>query len=112
MNVTSSTVESITIIEATGSIDSKTAPEFERTALAAIQGQSEVIIDLTNVEFLSSAGLRVLLMIYRQVKAKNGKVVLVGTSEEILDIMANTGFLSFFLTADTLETGIATLKAA
>ncbi|GAB4029221.1 anti-sigma factor antagonist [Spirosoma gilvum] len=112
MNVTSSTVESITILEATGSIDSKTAPEFERMALTAIQGQSEVLLDLTNVDFLSSAGLRVLLMIYRQVKAKNGKVVLVGTSEEILDIMANTGFLSFFLTAATLEEGIATLKAA
>ena len=112
MNVTSSTVDSIIVIEASGSIDSKTAPEFERTAMAAVQGQSEVIIDLTNVEFLSSAGLRVLLMIYRQVKAKSGKVVLVGTSEEIQDIMANTGFLSFFSTADTMQEGIDILKAA
>lgn len=112
MNVTSSTVENTTVIEASGNIDSKTAPEFERTAMAAIQGQSEVIIDLTNVEFLSSAGLRVLLMIYRQVKAKSGKVVLVGTSEEIQDIMSNTGFLSFFLTADTLSEGLTTLKGA
>jgi len=112
MNVTSSTVDSITIIEATGSIDSKTAPEFERNALTAIQGQSAVIIDLSNVEFLSSAGLRVLLMIYRQVKAKNGKVVLVGTSEEIQDIMANTGFLTFFSLAETMQEGIDILKAA
>ena len=112
MNVTSSIVEDITVIEASGSIDSKTAPEFERAAMAAIQGQNEVIIDLTHVEFLSSAGLRVLLMIYRQVKAKSGSVVLVGTSEEIQDIMANTGFLTFFITADTLQEGLTTLKAA
>jgi anti-sigma B factor antagonist len=112
MNVTSSTVEAITVIEASGSIDSKTAPEFERTAIAAIQGQKEVIIDLTNVEFLSSAGLRVLLMIYRQIKTQSGKVVLVGTSEEIQDIMSNTGFLSFFITVDTLDEGIKTLKAS
>ncbi|GAB2558091.1 anti-sigma factor antagonist [Spirosoma aerophilum] len=112
MNVTSRTAEAITVIEASGSIDSKTAPEFERIAIAAIQGQKEVIIDLTDVEFLSSAGLRVLLMIYRQVKASSGKVVLVGTSEEIQDIMANTGFLSFFITVDTLDEGIKTLKAA
>ncbi|WP_338875570.1 STAS domain-containing protein [Spirosoma sp. SC4-14] len=112
MNVTSSTVDDITVIEATGSIDSKTAPEFERNAIAAIQGKSAAIINLSNVDFLSSAGLRVLLMIYRQIKAQNGKVVLVGTSEEILDIMANTGFLSFFITAETLEEGIKTLKAA
>ncbi|GAB3277784.1 STAS domain-containing protein [Larkinella harenae] len=112
MNVTSSTVDTITLIEAAGSIDSKTAPDFERTALTAIQGQSEVIIDLTNVDFLSSAGLRVLLMIYRQVKAKNGKVVLVGTSEEIQDIMANTGFLAFFSLAETLDEGLTILKTA
>ena len=112
MNVTSSKVEDITVIEASGNIDSKTAPEFERTALAAILGQSKVMIDLTNVEFLSSAGLRVLLMIYRQVKAKNGNVVLVGTSEEIQDVMSNTGFLSFFITVETPQEGLQTLKAA
>lgn len=112
MNVTSKLADDITVIEASGNIDSKTAPEFERTAIAAIQGQSNVIIDLTNVEFLSSAGLRVLLMIYRQVKAKSGNVVLVGTSEEIQDVMSNTGFLNFFIMADTLPEGLSTLKAA
>ncbi len=112
MNVTSSTVEAITVIEANGSIDSKTASAFEQTAVTAIQSQQDVVIDLTQVDFMSSAGLRVLLMVYRQVKARNGKVVLVGTSEEILDVMANTGFLSFFLTADTLEKGIELLKTA
>lgn len=112
MNVTTSAVETIIVIEASGNIDSKTAPDFERAAMTAIQGQNEIIIDLTNVEFLSSAGLRVLLMIYRQVKAKNGKVVLVGTSEEILDVMENTGFLSFFSTAPTLADGLNLFKAA
>lgn len=112
MNVTSSTVDDITVIEASGSIDSKTAPEFERTALAAIQGKEGAVIDLTEVDFLSSAGLRALLMIYRQIKAKSGRVVLVGMSEEIQDIMANTGFLSFFTVVDTLPEGLSTLKAA
>ncbi|NEU70002.1 STAS domain-containing protein [Spirosoma agri] len=112
MNVTSSTVGEITVITASGSIDSKTASEFERTALAAIQGQSLVVMNLTDVEFLSSAGLRVLLMVYRQVKAKDGKVVLAGTSEEILDVMSDTGFLTYFLTTDTLEEGLNTLKTA
>lgn len=112
MNVTSSTVDNITVIEVEGNIDSKTAPEFEKSAMGPVQGQGEVILDISKVEFLSSAGLRVLLMIYRQIKAKDGKVVLVGASEEIQDIMANTGFLSFFITVDTLEQGVAAIKAA
>lgn len=110
MNVTSKTVEGITVIEAEGSIDSKTASEFEKGAMAAVQGQSAIILDITKVDFLSSAGLRVLLMIYRQIKSRNGKVVLVGASEEIQDIMANTGFLSFFITVDTLDEGVAALR--
>ncbi|NML64395.1 STAS domain-containing protein [Hymenobacter sp. RP-2-7] len=111
MTATTSTVEDITVVTAEGSIDSKTAGEFERTALTAIQGQREVIIDLTQVDFLSSAGLRVLLVVYRQLKAKNGQVVLVGTSEDIKDVMSDTGFLSFFSTVDTLAQGLALLQA-
>lgn len=112
MNATSGIVDGITVITAEGSIDSKTASVFESTAVAAIQGQSQVIIDLTKVEFLSSAGLRVLLVVYRQIKGKGGKVVLVGTSEEIQEVMSDTGFLAYFVTVLTLAEGLATLNAA
>ena len=111
MNVTARTVQDITVIEAEGSIDSKTAGDFERGAMGPIQGQNAVILDISKVDFLSSAGLRVLLMIYRQIKSRNGKVVLLGASEEIQDIMANTGFLAFFILVDTLDEGIAALKS-
>lgn len=110
MKVTESIDNNIAILEVEGSIDSKTAPEFEKTALSAINSQAQVIIDLTKVEFLSSAGLRVLLMIYRQIKARSGKVVLVGVSEEIQEVMSNTGFINFFNIAETLEAGIKLLK--
>lgn len=112
MKATSSTEDGITVITAEGNIDSKTATEFERTVMPAIQGQSQVVIDLTNVEFMSSAGLRILLVVYRQVKAKSGKVVLVGTSEDIKEVMSDTGFLGFFITVDTKAEGLATLNAA
>lgn len=112
MHATASVQDGITVITADGSIDSKTAGEFERTAVAAVQGQHQIIIDLTQVDFLSSAGLRVLLVVYRQIKARSGKVVLVGTSEEIKDVMSDTGFLGFFVTVDTLAEGLATFSAS
>ena len=49
-------------------------------------------------------------MIYRQIKAQNGKVVLVGVSEEIQDVMSNTGFINFFIIVATIEEGIESLK--
>ena len=111
MEVAVDTVENITVIDVEGSIDSKTAGDFQSNAMAAAADKDKIIINISKVDFLSSAGLRVLLMIYRQIKAKNGKVVLVGASEEIQDVMSNTGFLNFFILAETLDEGVNALKA-
>jgi len=59
---------------------------------------------------MSSAGLRMLLAMYRQVKSSDAHVVLAGLSEEIEDTMSMTGFLRFFTTSETVEAGLAVLK--
>ncbi len=56
----------------------------------------KLILDMTRVDYLSSAGLRLLLLTYREVTAARGKVVLLGVSREIQTVMSHTGFLSFF----------------
>jgi len=53
--------------------------------------------------------LRMLLLIYRQATAKEGRVVLVGLSDEIKDTMTMTGFLKFFVIADSLQNGLQAL---
>ncbi len=110
MNVNIKTIKDITVIEAEGNIDSRTAGEFEKASFAATQEEDKLIIDLSKVEFLSSAGLRSLLMLYRQVKARNGKIVLVGVSEEIQEVMENTGFINFFTLTELLEDGVKELS--
>jgi anti-sigma B factor antagonist len=110
MDVSIRTIDDITVIEAEGNIDSRTAGEFEKKTVVATQQEDKLIIDLSKVEFLSSAGLRALLMLYRQVKARNGKIVLVGVSEEIQDVMENTGFIHFFILADHIDDGVKALS--
>lgn len=110
MDVSIRTIEDITVIEVEGNIDSRTAGEFEKKTVEATQKEDKLIIDLSKVEFLSSAGLRALLMLYRQVKARNGKIVLVGVSEEIQDVMENTGFINFFILADQMDDGVKELS--
>lgn len=102
MHIDIKTENSILIITLEGSIDSKTASEVQQKILEASVNSVNVIIDLTKVDFVSSAGLRVLLMVYRQIKAKNGKVILVGVSEEIMEVMSMTGFINFFEIVDTV----------
>jgi anti-sigma B factor antagonist len=64
---------------------------------------------MSGVPYMSSAGLRVLLMVYRRVSGKGGRAVLVGLSEDLKDTMSLTGFLDFFAHKDSLEAGIAEL---
>ncbi|REA64199.1 anti-sigma B factor antagonist [Dyadobacter luteus] len=110
MKVTLTDQEEITVVEVTGDIDSKTAPEFERNAKLATDRNDKIAIDLTAVEFMSSAGLRVLLMVYRNIKSQNGKVILVGVSEDIQDVMSTTGFINFFKIVGTVAEAVVILK--
>jgi anti-sigma B factor antagonist len=109
MDVTIKSFGDVAVIQLVGSLDGKTAPDVQREVLPSAEGQSKVILDMTGVSFVSSAGLRILLLLYRQLKARGGKIALVGTSADIKDVMSNTGLINFFLVAESLEGGIAAL---
>ncbi|MFH2142190.1 MAG: STAS domain-containing protein [Bacteroidota bacterium] len=103
MNVNISTKDDIVIITIEGSIDSKTAGDLQSQIIGKVSESDKVMLVLSKVDFVSSAGLRILLMVYRQINAKNGKVVLVGVSEEIKDVMSMTGFINFFEISENID---------
>lgn len=100
----------ITVVEMTGDIDASTAPEVQEKVLGSAEEKSKILMDMTNVPYMSSAGLRMLLSVYRQVTGKEGKLVIVGLSEEIQETMDVTGFLDFFTVCATVEAGVAALQ--
>ena len=110
MNIASNLKGDVIVVSIDGSIDSKTVSDAQSKLVELITGKTKAILDMTKVEFLSSAGLRMLLTLYRQVKSQNGNIVLVGVSEEIKDVMENTGFSSYFVFTDDLDSGIKELK--
>jgi anti-sigma B factor antagonist len=101
--------DGVTVIELEGSIDGKTAPQVREDIRPALEGTTLAILDLTKVGYLSSAGLRLLLLVYREFAAKNGKLVLVGVSDDIQSVMSHTGFLNFFTLANTQAEAVAAL---
>lgn len=109
MDVKISSTDKVVTISVEGSIDSNTAGDLQAQIMEKVVESQNVLLDFSKVDFVSSAGLRVLLMIYRQIKSKNGKVVLVGVSEEIQDVMSMTGFVNFFEITDTIENALKTL---
>ena len=101
---------SVTLIEIIGDVDGSTAPLIQADVLAAAEPGVKMVLNMIQVPYLSSAGLRVLLSVYRHVSAQDGRVILVALAEEIKDTMSVTGFLDFFTTANTLDEAFATLE--
>lgn len=109
MKVKIEKVNVVSVIRLAGNIDAKTASKVKDQVLPLAQPESKILLDLSKVFYLSSAALRVLLLLYRQVTANKGKLVLIGLSVEIKDIMFVSGFLDFFTIYDTLELGLEAL---
>ncbi len=110
MEINLKKLQEIQVVELIGDVDASTAPKVQQEILPLAQPNSKILLDMSQVPYMSSAGLRVLLSLYRQATAQDGKLVLVGLSEDLQDTMSVTGFLDFFTTGDTLEAGLAQLK--
>jgi anti-sigma B factor antagonist len=111
MEVTTSEKEGIAIVAITGEIDSKTAPDAQAQLLPVVEKNHTLIMDMKGLTFMSSAGLRMMLLIYRYATAGNGKVALVGLSEQIKDTMAATGFLNFFVLCDSIDQALTSVRS-
>jgi anti-sigma B factor antagonist len=109
MNIQIKSVGEVQVVELVGDIDASTAPDVTKVVSELIKPNSRLLLDMTKVPYMSSAGLRTLLSLYRQITTKEGKLVLVGLSEELIDTMSVTGFLDFFITQLTQEEGLTAL---
>ncbi|MBI5647354.1 MAG: anti-sigma factor antagonist [Ignavibacteriae bacterium] len=109
MDITITSDSGIDIATILGEIDGKTAPEVQEKILPLIKAEGKLLLDMTGVPYMSSAGLRMLLSTYRQITAQKARLVLSGLSEEIRDTMSMTGFLHHFTVCDTLDAAKAAL---
>lgn len=110
MDINIKNLKEVTVVEMAGDIDASTAPKVQEKVLPLAGPGSRILLDMSQVPYTSSAGLRLLLSLYRQVSGNDGKLVLVGVSEQIIDTMAITGFLDFFTRCDSVDSGLEALK--
>ncbi|MCI8523212.1 MAG: STAS domain-containing protein [Lachnospiraceae bacterium] len=74
-----------------GRLDTNTAPELENTIKGAIEGVEELTIDMADLDYLSSAGLRVLLGA-QKIMNKQGSMRVIHVNDTIMEIFEVTGF--------------------
>ncbi len=91
LNITKSTNETGLTVALTGRLDTVTAPELEQALKEVLDDAGELTLDFGKLDYISSAGLRVLLSAQKQMRQK-GSMKLTHVSETIMEIFEVTGF--------------------
>ncbi len=82
-------------VSLSGSLDSVTAPQYEKEMKQSIDGINSLILDFANVDYVSSAGLRAILET-EKIMQTQGKLLLKNVSEDVMDVFAMTGLDEIF----------------
>lgn len=92
------------IITVDGRVDTVTAVEFEKNISPVLDSDAKtIILDCSGLEYISSSGLRVFLMMQKRMTARQGKLHLCGLRPNIKEIFDISGFSSIFKLFDRLE---------
>jgi len=92
MNITKTNEGGKFTIALDGRLDTTTAHQLQEAMLPAFDVEKDIFLDIARLEYVSSAGLRVLLMGEKTAKAKGGSMSLCNVSDEIMEVLAITGF--------------------
>ena len=89
-------------------LDTNNSPEVAEKITEKIQeGEQKVVFDLGRTDYVSSAGLRVILVTAKLLKQKNGKMALCKANDQILEVLEISGFLSIVKHLGNLEEAVA-----
>lgn len=94
-----------------GRLDAVTADAAEQQILEKVrEGQGPFLFDIAGMDYISSAGLRVLLATAKEIKRNGGRFVLCAPNANVLTIFQISGFSAFFPISDTFEEGLKQLS--
>ena len=97
----------VTVVAISGRVDSATAPTMNTELDKLIHANKKVVIDLQNVEFLSSAGVRGIVNALKAAKKSNHKITLAAIPDHIAEIMQTMGLMELMQVHPTVEEAIA-----
>ena len=90
-------IDDVVSIVLKGRIDANTAPAIEQKLLSLISGgSSKLVTDLSEVKFISSAGLRALIAALKEAKRQSGDLRLAGIQGQVQEVLDLTGFSTIF----------------
>lgn len=83
----------VVVVRVKGRLDAASSPQLEKKVNSIIDsGHFKLLLDFAGVEYLSSAGMRLMLSVSKKLKSLEGKVVACAVSDEVMDVIKMAGF--------------------
>ena len=113
MNIQQTDHEGVTIIEPSGRIDTTTSGKLEDVLRHTVDaGTRRLIVDLAAVEYISSAGLRVFLVIAKRMRDLHGRLILCAMPEPVAQVFRLAGFMALFQVEASRQSAVARMSNA
>jgi anti-sigma B factor antagonist len=107
MDITETKHDQYSVFKLNGRLDSNTAMGFEQKLFESIEnGAQRLILDFQDLDYISSAGLRVILKATKSLKSSEGKLVLCAMQDYVKEVFEISGFDSFLPIEATLDDAV------
>lgn len=110
MHIEIKKVKNTIVARVKGKIDAVTAPDFEKTLLDLLgKGERQILVNLSELEYISSAGLRSVLVAAKYAKKQQSKLMFADLQGLVLEVFTLSGFISILAVAQTETIGLRQL---
>ncbi len=108
MEIATQEYDRVAVMSVTGRVDSATAPELENKLRQLVDSdKNQIVLDLKDVEYMSSAGLRAMVSTLKAVKRVNGDLRISSPSPRVEEVLRLAGLTSIFSIHSTQEEAVA-----
>ena len=100
--------ENATVVKVTGKMDAVSSPELEKELVQLMaEGEKNFVVDLAELDYISSAGLRVILATAKRLKDKEGKILLASLQDMVKEVFEISGFSAIIPIYESVEFALA-----
>ncbi len=112
MTITDARDRGVAVVAPVGRIDSTTSDRLEQYLVSLVKsGEHRVVVDLAEVEYISSAGLRVMLALAKRMKDLRGALALCAMPDPVKTVFSLAGFLPLFAVESTRDAAVTRVAA-
>jgi anti-anti-sigma factor len=96
-----------TVVSVTGKMDAVSSPELEKELSQLMaEGEKDFVIDFAGLDYISSAGLRVILATAKRLKEKEGKILLASLQDMVKEVFEISGFSAIIPIYESVESAL------